>query len=554
MAVSAESFDHVIVGAGSAGCVLAARLSEDPDCRVLLLEAGPPDRGYDWRLHMPAALSYPMNGTTYNWDFHTTPQPGMGGRRLHCPRGRVLGGSSSINGMVFVRGNPGDFDHWAEAAGAPHWSFAHCLPYFRRMETAGRGADDWRGGDGPLHITTGPAENPLYGAWLEAGQQAGHPFTEDYNGRQQEGVCRFDMTVKNGRRWSTARAYLHPVMDRPNLVVRTGALTRRLLVEGGRAVGVAYRRGGTEHEARAEREVLLAAGAIGSPQLLQLSGIGPGDVLKRAGVTVIHDLPGVGENLQDHLEIYMQVACTRPVTLYSSLNPVGKAAIGLRWLLTHTGPGATNHFEAGGFLRSGPEVPYPDVQYHFLPLAANYDGSNAVAGHGFQTHVGPMRSASRGHVRIRSDDPAAEPEIDFRYLSRESDRQEWRRCIRMTREIYAQAAFASWRGAEISPGPEVTSDQDIDAFVAAKAESAYHPSGTCRMGAEDGAVVDGALKVHGVDGLRVIDASIMPRIPNGNLNGPTIMLAEKGADLVRGQVLEPSTLVPYRAPVSAAAE
>lgn len=533
MPASSETFDYVIVGAGSAGCVLANRLSEDPDVSVLLVEAGPPDWSLDWRLHMPAALSYPMNGKYYNWDYRSRPEPGMADRRMHCPRGKVLGGSSSINGMVFVRGNPGDFDHWAESSGANDWNYDGCLPYFKKMETADRGADDWRGGDGPLHVHTAPAENPLFEAWMAAGQEAGYPFTKDYNGEHQEGVCRFDMTVKDGKRWSTAQAYLKPARRRPNLTVRTNTVTRRVLLTAGRATGIEILAKGRPTAIHARREVVLAAGAIGSPMLLQLSGIGPADVLRRASVSVTHELPGVGRNLQDHLELYMQVTCKQPITLYSRLNPVGKAMIGLQWLTTHSGPGATNHFEAGGFLRSGDDVAYPDVQYHFLPVAMNYDGSNAVSGHGFQVHVGPMRSASRGHVAIVDDNPRQEPEIVFNYLSRQSDREEWRRCIRMTRDIFRQSAFDALRGEEIAPGPSVTSDGDIDAFVAAKAESAYHPSGTCRMGRDEEAVVDGQLRVRGIDGLRVVDSSIMPRITNGNLNGPTVMIGEKGADLIK---------------------
>ena len=530
-----EEFDYVIVGSGSAGAVLANRLSADPSLRVLLLEAGGRDHAWDWRIHMPAALSYPMNSRRYDWGFRTVPQPGLNNRVFHAARGRVLGGTSSINGMVFVRGNPGDYTHWAETAQAPEWRYEACLPYFKRMETAMRGANAWRGGDGPLRVSTGAADNPLAQAWLAAGQQAGYPFTDDYNGESQDGVCRFDMTVHAGRRQSTARTYLHPVMGRPNLTVRTGALVARVELEGARATGVAYRWRGTARIAHAAREVLLAAGAFGSPHLLMLSGIGPADHLRAAGVPVRHDLPGVGENLQDHLEVYFQHACTQPVSLYGLMNPVSKALVGLRWLARQDGPGATTHFESGAFLRSGPEVDYPDIQYHFLPLAVRYDGAAGVQGHGFQAHVGPMRSASRGVLRLASADPAAAPVIDFRYLSAESDRAEWRRAIRMTREIFAQKAFDPYRGAELAPGPECRTDADIDAFVAAHAESAYHPCGTCKMGNDAMAVVDARLRVRGIEALRVIDSSIFPRVTNGNLNAPSIMVGERGADFVLGR-------------------
>jgi choline dehydrogenase len=550
----AESYDYIIIGAGSAGCVLANRLSEDPSVKVLLLEAGPRDRAWDWRIHMPAALSYPMNGTTYNWDFHTTPQAHMDGRSLHCPRGRVLGGSSSINGMVFVRGNAGDFDFWAEESGYRHWDYAHCLPYFRRMETAARGADEWRGGDGPLHVATGAAQGALFEAWLEAGQQAGHAFTEDYNGWRQEGICRFDMTVKDGKRWSSAQAFLHPAMSRPNLKVVTGALTERVLTSGNRAEGVAFTAGGERRSVRAEREVILSAGSIGSPHLLLLSGIGPADQLQAKGVGVVLDLPGVGENLQDHLEIYLQHGCRQPVSLYSVMNPLAKAMIGARWLLTHSGKGATNHFEAGAFYRSDSDVSYPDIQCHFLPLAVNYDGSNAVKEHGYQVHTGPMRSESRGTIRLASADPKAAPLIDCNYMSRESDWQDWRKAIRLAREIFAQKAFEKLDAGELSPGPDASSDSDIDAFVRANAQSAYHPSCSCKMGSDKMAVVDGELRVHGIEGLRVVDSSIMPRITNGNLNAPSIMIGERGADFVRGQKLPAATAEPYRAMTSVAAQ
>lgn len=538
---SSAAFDYVIVGAGSAGAVLACRLTEDPDVRVLLLEAGGRDPWWDWRIHMPAALSYPMNTKALAWQYWTEPQAHMDGRRLHWPRGKLLGGSSSINGMAYVRGNAGDFDGWARDHGLKHWSYAHCLPYFRRAESYDRGPDDWRGGDGPLHVSVGRAENPLYGAWIEAGRQAGYAVTEDMNGRQQEGVARMDMTVHRGRRWSTAAAYLRPAMERPNLTVETGAQTERVVVENGRATGVAYVHKGARQMARAEREVILSAGAIGSPQILMLSGIGPVEHLRSVGVDVVHDLPGVGENLQDHLELYVQQGCVEPVSIYPALTPLGKLKVGLEWVLFKRGLGASNQFEAGGFIRSEPGDPWPNIQFHFLPLAINYDGSAPAKGHGFQVHVGPMRPASRGTIRLRSADPRDAPILEPNYLSEERDRRELRESVKLSREIFAQKAFDRFRGPELAPGAEVRSDAEIDRFVRARAESAYHPSGACKMGTDALAVVDGDCRVHGIAGLRVVDSSIMPRITSGNLNAPTIMIGEKAADLIRGaEPLPPS--------------
>ncbi|MBV8457031.1 MAG: choline dehydrogenase [Acetobacteraceae bacterium] len=542
-----EEFDYVIIGAGSAGCVLAARLSEDSRNRVALLEYGGSDRSIV--IQMPSALSIPMTTHRYNWGFETEPEPNLDNRRLHTPRGKVLGGSSSINGLVYVRGNPFDFDRWEEE-GARGWAYRDVLPYFRRAETRAEGGDTYRGDSGPLHTTYGPLRNPLYRAWIEAGRQAGYPVTDDINGFQQEGFGRMDMTVARGRRDSAANAYLRPAMRRANLALRTHALASRILFDGQRAVGVAWRRGGTEHTARARREVILASGAIGSPQLLMLSGVGPAAHLADLGIEVRADRPGLGENLQDHLEFYFQIAATQPITLYSALNPPAKALIGLRWLLFHNGLGATNHFESCGFIRSRPGVRYPDIQYHFLPAAMNYDGS-AVRGHGFQAHVGPMRSQSRGHVRLRSPDPAAKPIIRFNYMSTPEDWEEARACVRLTREIFAQPAFATYRGEELQPGPDVTTDEAIDAFIRAKVESAYHPCGTCRMGRLDDplAVVDSETKVIGIDGLRVVDSSIMPSITTGNLNAPTIMIGEKAADHILGRpLLTPSNAPAYEAP------
>ncbi|HET7756739.1 MAG TPA: choline dehydrogenase [Steroidobacteraceae bacterium] len=539
-----ESVDYVIVGAGSAGCVLADRLSEDGRDTVLLLEYGGSDRSV-W-IQMPSALSIPLNMPKYDWGYYTESEPQLDGRRLHTPRGKVLGGSSSINGLVYVRGNPLDFERWVEE-GAAGWGYADVLPYFRRAERYAGGGDDYRGADGKLATRRGLLTNPLHAAWIEAARQAGYAFSADVNGFRQEGFGYFDMTVGGGRRASAANAYLRPALGRRNLGVRTHALATRILTEGRRAVGVRYRRGAALHEVRARREVLLCAGAIGSPQLLKLSGLGPAAELRALGIEVVHELPGVGENLQDHLEFYFQVACREPVTLYSQMNPWRKACIGARWLLRHDGLGSSNHFESGGFIRSRPGVRYPDIQFHFLPMAVNYDGSSLAREHGFQAHVGPMRSRSRGWVRLRSAEPGDAPRICFNYLSQPEDWVEMRACVRLTREIFAQAAFDRYRGREIQPGEAVQSDAAIDAFIRAKVESAFHPSCSCRMGASSDrqAVVDTQARVIGVEKLRVVDSSIMPSITTGNLNAPTIMLAEKLADDIRGRAPLPRSSVPY---------
>ncbi len=482
MALDSEKFDTVIVGAGSAGCVLADRLSADGQRRVLVLEHGGSDLSV--LIQMPAALSMPLNMDRYNWGYASEPEPYLGGRVMNTPRGKVLGGSSSINGMVYVRGNPMDFDRW-QREGAAGWAYRDVLPYFRRAETRAEGGDEYRGDSGPLHTQGGALANPLYRAWIEAGRQAGYPVSEDVNGFQQEGFGRMDMTVHQGRRWSAANAYLKPAMQRANLHVVEHALATGIELEGRRAAGVRYRHGGQDRMALAAREVILCGGPINSPQLLMLSGIGPAAELARHGIAVRHDLPGVGENLQDHLEFYFQVAVRQPITLYSSMNKLAKAVIGARWLLRHDGLGATNHFESCGFIRSRAGVAYPDIQYHFLPLAVRYDGRAVAAGHSMQAHVGPMRSRSRGWVRLRSAEPADKPRILFNYMSHADDWTEMRACVRLTREIFAQAAFDPYRGEEIQPGADVQTDEQIDAFVREHVESAYHPCGTCRMGAAD---------------------------------------------------------------------
>ena len=529
-----EQFDYVIIGAGSAGCVLADRLSEDGKSSVLVLEYGGSDRSI--YIQMPTALSIPMNMPRYNWGYQTEPEPHLGGRTLGTPRGKVLGGSSSINGMVYVRGNPLDFERWRDE-GASGWGYAEVLPYFKRAERRGEGGDEYRGGSGKLRTSYGTLDNPLHAAWLEAGRQAGYPASTDLNGKQQEGFGRFDMTVGDGRRCSAARAYLRPAMRRPNLAVRTHALVERIEFDGRRAVAVHYRRGAASQRVAARREVILSAGSIASPQLLKLSGVGPAEELRAQGIAVVHELPGVGENLQDHLEFYFQMACLEPITLYSSLGPLSRLRIGVRWLLRHDGLGASNHFESGAFIRSRAGVRYPNLQYHFLPMAVSYDGSSLAQEHGFQVHIGPMRSQSRGWVRLRSPRIDDHPRIFFNYMSKPEDWEEMRACVRLTRELFAQPAFDRYRGREIQPGAAVQTDAQIDEFIRQKVETAYHPSCSCRMGApgDPAAVVDPQGRVLGLEGLRVIDSSIMPSITTGNLNAPTIMLAEKMADHVRGR-------------------
>ncbi|XP_051950050.1 choline dehydrogenase, mitochondrial-like [Xyrauchen texanus] len=537
---STTSYSYVIAGAGSAGCVLANRLSENVSDSVLLLEAGPKDMQLSstrlsWKIHMPAALTYNLCNDKFNWFYHTLPQAGMDERVMYWPRGRVWGGSSSLNAMVYIRGHGEDYNRW-QRKGVEGWDYDHCLPYFRKAQTHELGADQYRGGDGPLHVSRGKTDHPLHHAFIEAGQQAGYPFTDDMNGFQQEGFGWMDMTIHKGKRWSTASAYLRPALSRPNLTAEVGCMVTRILFDGTRARGVEFQQNGQTKKVFADKEVILSGGAINSPQLLLLSGVGNADELHKLGIPVTQHLPGVGSNLQDHLELYVQHQCTQPITLYKAQKPFHMLKIGLEWLLKFTGYGATAHLESGGFIRSHPGVSHPDIQFHFLPSQVIDHGRVKSKIEAFQVHVGPMRSMSVGWIKLKSKDPHVHPIIQPNYLSTDTDVWEFRESVKLTREIFAQKAFDPFRGPEVLPGPAVQSDAEIDAFVRQKADSAYHPSCTCKMGEASDvmAVVDSELRVHGLEGLRVVDASVMPCIVSGNLNAPTIMIAEKAADVIKG--------------------
>ena len=543
-----KRFDMILIGGGSAGCVLANRLSAEADHSVLVIEAGRPDYIWDIFIHMPAALSIPLGNKYYDWCYYSEPEPYMNNRRVFHGRGKILGGSSSINGMIFQRGNPMDFERWAGDQGMENWDYAHCLPYFKRMENCLAGGDDYRGATGPLVLERGAAKNPLFKAFFEAVQQAGYPLTNDVNGYKQEGFSAFDRNVHRGRRLSAARAYLHPVMNRPNLEVMTRAQVTKILFEGNRAVGVEVAQGRGNTQKIFGGDIICCGGAINSPQLLQLSGVGNASELEALGIDVVHDLVGVGENLQDHLEVYVQYACTQPVSMQPALKWYNKPWLGFQWLFFRRGAAATNHFEAGGFVRSNDDVDYPNLMFHFLPLAIRYDGSSPVSGHGYQVHIGPMYSDARGSVKIKSSDPKQYPALRFNYLSTEQDRREWVEAIQCARSILQQNAFDEFNGGEISPGKAVQTPQEILDWVADEGETAYHPSCTCKMGTDDMSVVDpNTLKVHGVEGLRVVDASVMPYVTNGNIYAPTIMLAEKSADLILGNTpLSPANIMFYR--------
>lgn len=541
-----RQYDYVIVGGGSAGCALANRLSKSQNHRVLVLEAGRMDYLWDVFIHMPAALTYPIGNKNYDWCYRSDSEPYMGGRRIYHARGKVVGGSSSINGMIFQRGNPLDFEKWAKDDGMETWSYSHCLPYFKKMENCLAGSLPYRGKEGPLILERGPGKNPLFSAFLKAAQQAGYPLTEDVNAYQQEGFALFDRNIHRGRRFSAARAYFHPVKTRKNLKIETRALTHRILFSGKQVQGVAYNDSRGNEQIAYAPEVILSAGAFNSPQLLQLSGVGKAEEIEKYDIPVVEDLPGVGENLQDHLEAYIQYSSKRPVSLNPALKWWRKPWIGLQWLFLKNGPASTNHFEAGGFVRSNSKVSYPNLMFHFLPLAIRYDGSSPSGGHGYQVHVGPMSSDARGSLKIRSSDPRVYPSIVFNYLSTEKDRQEWLEAVKCARNILSQPAMHSFNGGEISPGLEVKTDQEILDWVARDAETALHPCGTCKMGTDQMSVVDPeTMNVHGVKGLRVVDASTMPYITNGNILAPVMMIAEKACDLILGNTPLEAETVPY---------
>jgi len=547
-----KTYDYIVVGGGSAGCALANRLSADPTKTVLVLEAGRRDYKWDVFIHMPAALAFPIGSRLYDWKYESEPEPYMNGRRVYHARGRVLGGSSSINGMIFQRGNPLDYERWAADPGMGTWDYAHCLPYFKRMETCMAGGDQYRGTTGPLVLERGAAQSSLFDAFFESVQQAGYALTNDVNGCRQEGFAKFDRNIRRGRRLSAARAYLYPVMKRPNLVVICRAMASRVLFDGKRATGVEFTRGRGKPQRAMANEVVLCGGSINTPQLLQLSGVGNQDELRALGIPVVQHLPGVGEHLQDHLEAYIQHSCKQPVTQQPSLKLWKRPWIGFQWLFFRRGPGATNHFEAGGFVRSNDDVKYPNLMFHFLPIAIRYDRSSPPGGekleHGYQVHIGPMYSDSRGSVKITSRDPRVKPALRFNYLSTGQDRREWAEAIRIARRILGAAAFAPFSNGEISPGKDVQTDEQILEWVAKDAETALHPSCTCRMGIDKMSVVDPlSMKVHGVDGLRVCDASVMPYVTNGNIYAPVMMIAEKAADLIAGnEPLSPEHVEFYR--------
>jgi len=544
--MSADRYDYVIVGGGSAGCALAMRLSVDSGTSVLVLEAGRSDYRIDPAIHMPAALPIPIGNRLYDWKYETDPEPDLNGRRVFHARGKVLGGSSSINGMIFQRGNPMDYERWAAEPGMKEWDYLHCLPYFKRMENCLAGADEWRGGHGPLKLERGPADNPLFGAFFEAAQEAGYPLTDDVNGYRQEGFAKFDRNVYRGRRLSAARAYLHPVRHRKNLKVETVAFATRVRFRGTRAVGVDYLRAGRLHRSVEAGEVVLCGGAINTPQLMQLSGVGDEGLLKEHGVDVVHHLPGVGENLQDHLEVYIQYASKQPVSIAPGLRWRARPGIAYQWLVHRRGLGATNHFEGGGFARSNEDVDYPNLMFHFLPVAIRYDGSAPTEGHGYQVHIGPMYADTRGWVRIKSTDPKVHPSMRFNYLSTTSDRKEWVEAVRVARDILNQPAFAPYNDGELSPGHEVETEEQILDWVRADAETALHPSCTAKMGIDEMSVVDpSSMQVHGLEGLRVVDASVFPFVTNGNIYAPVMMVAEKAADLIAGNTPLPAADVPY---------
>ena len=542
--ITMKPLDFIIIGGGSAGSVLANRLSKDPSNKVLVLEAGRNDYKWDFRLHMPAALTYPLTSKMYNWWYESDPEPFMNNRKIYHPRGKVLGGSSAINGMIWIRGNPLDYQKWSSNEGLANWDYAHCLPYFKRLENRLIGKDIYHGDEGPLFLTTPICSNPLFEAFFKSVQEAGYPFTSDINGFQQEGFGKFDQTIYRGRRYNAARAYIHPIKHRKNLSVRTNTLVTKIIFDKKRAIGVEIKNGSNSEYIYAN-EIVSCGGAINSPQLLQLSGIGDSKHLSKLGIDIVQNLKGVGMNLQDHLEVYVQWACKKPVSLYPSLSPWRAPKIGFNWLFRRKGIGTSNHFEAGGFIRSNNEVKYPNIQFHFLPIAIRYDGSAPNEGHGFQLHVGPVNSNSRGEIKIKSSNPEQYPSMKFNYLSTEQDRKEWCEAIQCARKIIETDAMSEFMGKEIAPGKDVQTNEEILGFIAKEGESAYHVSGTCKMGADDMSVVNENLQVRGVDNLRVVDASIMPSITNGNIYSPVLMIGEKAADLILGNTLLKSEAVDY---------